>query len=160
MALDIQIDKPFGATVPAELLERVAAETLAFLTVGEEVEIGVLVTGDKTVRELNRQYRGLDETTDVLAFALRDAAEPFTLPPGVPSQMGEVVISYPQAERQAREAGNPLEREICLLLIHGLLHLFGHDHEEPEEEREMFALQASILERVFPPGSPGTSSAS
>lgn len=126
-------------------------------------ELSVLITDDETVRWLNRRYRGYDETTDVLSFGLSELAKPatddeepatdFVLPPGASRQLGEVVISYPTAQRQAQEHGRPEEMELAHLLIHGILHLLGHDHYEPEEERVMRACEEQLLgERLWERG--------
>ena len=95
--------------------------------------MGVVVTGDVAVRDLNRRYRGEDAPTDVLSFALREDAEEFVLPPDASLRLGDVVVSLPAARRQAKEAGHSLERELALLLVHGLLHLLGYDHASDEQ---------------------------
>ena len=77
------------------------------------------------MRSLNRRYRGVDRTTDVLSFSLREGGFPSVQP----DLLGDIVISVPRADRQASEAGHSLSREIERLLIHGLVHLLGYDHE-------------------------------
>ncbi len=148
MKLSIQVDDPFASLVNEELLHQVVGETLAAGKVAGEVEVGVLITDDETMRELNHQYRGLDETTDVLAFALGEATGDFALPPGAPPQLGEVIISCPQAQRQAQEAGHPLDVELGQLLVHGLLHLLGYDHEEAADEAQMRSLENTIWRQL------------
>jgi len=106
-------------------------------------ELGVVVTDDETIRELNREYAGDDTPTDVLAFSLREGEE-FASPDGV-LRLGEVIISYPTARRQAADAGIPVEREIEHLLVHGVLHLLGYDHAEPQEEDRMRARERDLL---------------
>ncbi|WP_447974851.1 rRNA maturation RNase YbeY [Nitrospira sp. Kam-Ns4a] len=86
-------------------------------------ELSLELVGDGRMRRLNRRYRGRDAPTDVLAFALRDAPGPRS------SLLGDVVISLPTAARQAAEAGRRLDHELAALLIHGVLHLLGYDHE-------------------------------
>ena len=112
----------------------------------EAAQMSLLITNDDTVRGLNAQFRGLDEVTDVLSFSAdhtghwEGESEPpddtggidFVLPPGEPSPLGEVIVSYPQAQRQAEERGAPLEHELALLVVHGVLHLTGHNHLDPE----------------------------
>jgi probable rRNA maturation factor len=118
--------------------------------------LSVFVTDDETVRDLNRDYRGYDQPTDVLSFGLSELAKPatddqepepaeFVLPPDSDRQLGEVVISYPTGERQAVEHGRPVDMELAHLLIHGILHLLGYDHYEPEEEREMRSKEERLL---------------
>lgn len=90
--------------------------------------VGVRFAGDRTVRRLNRDFRGQDKATDVLSF------------PGLPSpdgcHLGDIVISIPTAERQAASRGESLEHEVKLLLLHGVLHCLGHDHETDQGEME------------------------
>jgi probable rRNA maturation factor len=107
----------------------------------------VTLTGDENLREYNSRYRGLDEPTDVLAFAAREQPTDtrFQAPPGTEDWLGDIVISVPRARRQAKEAGHPVNAEVRLLAVHGFLHLLGYDHVEPEEEARMTALTNRIL---------------
>ncbi len=142
----VTVDERFASEVDAEWIGGVAERALE----GESVaaaELGVLVTDDEAVRRLNRDYAGEDRATDVLSFSLQEGEE-FVHPPEGPDsvlRLGEVIISYPTAQRQAREAGRPVADEIAHLLVHGILHLLGYDHAEPEEHREMFGLQDELL---------------
>jgi probable rRNA maturation factor len=129
---------------------------------GPVCQVGLVITDDQTVRGLNRDFRGLDEVTDVLAFSAShagqwegeadvpgDSGEPaFVLPPDQPPPLGEVIISYPQAQRQASERGEPLDQELALLIVHGVLHLAGHDHLEPQAEAEMQGKERAALEAM------------
>ena len=106
-----------------------------------EAEVGCLLVTDRRIRALNRRYRGEDHPTDVLAFPQVEGGGP----PGQPGLLGDVVISVETAARQAAGAGHSLEREAALLLIHGILHLLGHDHATAAERRRMCALQRRLL---------------
>jgi probable rRNA maturation factor len=108
----------------------------------------VTLTGDEHLREYNRRYRGLDETTDVLAFAAKEKPtdQRFQAPPGTDEWLGDIVISLPQARRQAKAAGHPIDDEVRLLVVHGLLHLLGYDHAASGEEARMTALTNRILD--------------
>ena len=106
-----------------------------------EAEVGCLLVTDRRIRALNRRYRGEDTPTDVLAFSQREGGGP----PGQPGLLGDVVISVETAARQAARAGHSLTREAALLLIHGILHLLGHDHATAVERRRMWALQRRLL---------------
>jgi probable rRNA maturation factor len=89
----------------------------------------------------------------VLAFYMlpqKGTASSFALPPDGVTRLGEVIISYPQALVQAKDQGHSLERELALLVIHGILHLLGYDHERPEEESKMRERERELLERHFP----------
>ncbi len=96
---------------------------------------------DKEQRKLNNQYRGIDRSTDVLSFAYHESQD-CPLPV---DDIGSITISTAIAEKQAKEFNHPFERELAFLFIHGLLHLFGYDHQTEEEASEMFALQNQIL---------------
>jgi probable rRNA maturation factor len=100
----------------------------------------VLLVGDRAIRRLNRTYLGRDHPTDVLAFP---QARAFSMPG--PSLLGDVVISVDTAARQAKAHGHSLDRELALLLIHGLLHLLGYDDSTPAARRRMWTTQARLL---------------
>jgi probable rRNA maturation factor len=168
--IDISVDEPYQQELPEVWLRTVMEAALVeALPQGEPAQVGLVVTDDKTVQELNQQFRGLDEVTDVLSFSAShsghwegdpqesDEASPesvdseelnFVLPPGEPSPLGEVIISFPQTIRQAQERNGPVEQELALLIIHGVLHLVGYDHMEPEDEAQMQAKERSALAAV------------
>jgi len=98
------------------------------------------------VQQLNKSYRGKDEPTDVLAFYMTSAD--FIEPPDGVRHLGEVIISYPQAVIQAEEHRHSIKKELAILIIHGVLHLLGYDHEESEQERQMRAREADILSQI------------
>ena len=138
----IAVDEEIVAAIESDRLEALADAVMDAegLPLGE---LGVVVTDDETIRELNREYAGDDTPTDVLAFSLREGEE-FASPDGV-LRLGEVIISYPTARRQAADAGIPVEREIEHLLVHGVLHLLGYDHAEPQEEERMRSRERDLL---------------
>lgn len=111
---------------------------------GEEAaEVSVLLGDDATVQALNRDYRGIDRPTDVLSFAQREGED---LPGGeVSPVLGDIVISLDRARAQAGEYGHSLERELGFLAVHGVLHLLGWDHADPEAEARMMARTEAIL---------------
>lgn len=88
-------------------------------------ELSILLTGDREIHDLNLRYRGKNKPTDVLSFPQNDM-EPAE---GAPRVLGDVVISVETTRRQAAEKGHSFEREMAILLIHGVLHLIGYDHE-------------------------------
>ena len=213
----VSVDEPYDGEIDAAWLEGVARTGLAASGVVGDAEVSLLITGDETVRALNAEYRGLDETTDVLSFSAehpghwegdgdgpadprfrgndgksgndeegrdgekgvnneegrdgekrvndeegRDGEErvnnegdgEFVLPPGLPRPLGEVIVSWPQAQRQAGEHGLSPMQELAHLVVHGILHLVGYDHVEPEEAalmqaREREALNALALDRFL-----------
>lgn len=110
-------------------------------------EVSVLFTEDAFISDLNLQYRGVEGPTDVLSFALSDPDSEVdrVVVPGLPEMLGDVVISLETAGRQAFSAGKTEDQEIALLLVHGVLHLLGFDHDEPEKEAFMWEHQDRIL---------------
>jgi probable rRNA maturation factor len=137
----VTVEDAFETAVDAHLIEAIAAGVLE-VEGPAAAELGVLVTDDETIRGLNQEYAGEDASTDVLAFSLREGEE-FASPDGV-QRLGEVIISYPTARRQAEDAGRAIEDEIAHLLVHGILHLLGYDHAEPEEEQRMRAREEAL----------------
>ena len=157
--IDVRVFPAFRSSVRAPWLRRVARAALAAGDPDGHAGASVAVAGDDTLHELNARFRGLDEPTDVLSFANADVAmgEPaagaaFPSVPGETPSLGEVVLSYPLAMRQAGEHNVTVEYEVALLVVHGVLHLLGHDHEEPGEEAVMKELEARALGRVFANG--------
>ena len=108
-------------------------------------ELGILFVGDRRMRGLNRRYRGKDRTTDVLAFAMRESLPSPPLP-STQVMLGDVVIAVPTATRQAKQGQRSLDEELTVLLVHGILHLCGYDHERNEKEaRRMHRREQIIL---------------
>ncbi len=140
----VSVVEPFASSVSEEWLESVARRVLEAEGVGA-AELSVTVTDDETVRSLNREYAGEDAVTDVLSFSQREGEE-FAAPVDAVPPLGEVIIAYPQAERQAKERSESQEAELARLLIHGILHLLGYDHAEPAKERRMRAREEDLVE--------------
>ena len=157
--VNVQIDEEFEDAVSIGEIMRTAARALTVAEAGAGASVDVAVTGDEAVRELNRRYRGLDETTDVLSFSFTHSGEyqgegegpsapqdvDFPAPAGADGSLGEVIISYPQAVRQGGRAGHGTARELSALLTHGVLHLLGHDHERESEAIVMRRLESEAL---------------
>ena len=105
---------------------------------------GCLITGDAELRRLNREFRRQDHATDVLSFAAEDEG----LAPRAPFLMGDVVLAFETVSRQAQEQGKPLADHLRHLVVHGVLHLLGYDHQEPGAAQEMEALETRVLARL------------
>jgi probable rRNA maturation factor len=138
----IHIGSPTGPLpVSSELVERAALAVLTHQSA--EGDLSIVLTDDAQLRQLNRDYLGVDAPTDVLSFP---SAE--TDPETDAVYLGDILISVPRAREQAGAAGHPLEAEVQLLVVHGALHLLGHDHAEAEDKSRMWAAQAAILESI------------
>jgi probable rRNA maturation factor len=143
----LHVDPTFARSVRRRTLTSLARRVLAAEAPGP-VELSIAVTDDLTVRDLNRRYRREDRPTDVLSFNF-DGGKGFPLARSGPRLLGEVVISYPTARRQAGAAGRAIEDELGHLLVHGILHLLGHDHERPADARRMRSREEALLGRVL-----------
>ena len=130
--------------IDAHALERMAAHALHVEGVKTPAELSVLLADDSAVRDLNRQYRHTDAPTDVLSFSQAEGEE-FALPDGETPHLGDVVISIETARRQATEYGVALQDELAHLVVHGILHLLGYDHEDADEEAVMRAHEDAVL---------------
>jgi probable rRNA maturation factor len=113
-------------------------------------EVALSFVTDEEIQQLNKEYRNLDQPTDVLSFAMQDIAEDeleiiyeneVEIEP-----LGDIIISIPRAIAQSEDYGHSVEREIGFLFVHGFLHLIGYDHENETAEAEMFAKQENILQ--------------
>jgi probable rRNA maturation factor len=151
--IEIFVEEEFHGLVDEGRVRRIAQTVLKAEGVTTPYEVSLVFTDSKKVKQLNRDYRRVDEPTDVLAFYMlpqKGADSSFALPPDGITRLGEVIISYPQAAEQAKEQGHSPEKELALLIIHGILHLLGYDHEEPEEETKMRARERELLEKCLP----------
>ncbi len=108
----------------------------------DDAELSLLITDDEYIRRLNREFRGKDRPTDVLSFPMGDRIEGKIL-------LGDIAISYDTAKRQAKELGHSLREEVKRLLVHGLVHLLGYDHElGGEEEERFFEKEREVLDKL------------
>ncbi len=146
--IHLTIEPPYREAVAAEVLRRAATAALQHEGISSAA-LSLLITDSETVRRLNARYRGIDAPTDVLSFE-DDSTDPET----GERYLGDIVIAYPQAAAQAERGGHPVAWELCLLTVHGVLHLLGHDHADPDEKARMWAAQGRILESLGCPLSP------
>jgi len=152
MEISVLIDEGFEGYLEVSWLQSVAEQVLVTQDAGSRVELGLVITDQERVQQLNRSYLGRNEPTDVLAFSMLPATEeigadlpPFVTPPDGVVHLGEVIISYPQAVIQAEEQHHSIKKEIATLIIHGVLHLLGYKDNKPELKRQMSAKEAEIL---------------
>ena len=149
MEINVLIDEGLGGCLEESWLQSVAAQVLVAQEADASVEMGLVIATQERVWQLNKSYRGKDEPTDVLAFSAVEEIgadfPPFVQPPDGVLHLGEVIISYPQAVAQAEEHQHSIKREIAILIIHGILHLLGYEHNKPELERQMMTREVGIL---------------
>ncbi len=130
-----------AAPLAGDPIEHAARAALSHEAV--DGDLTIVLADDAQLRELNRAYLGVDEPTDVLSFPASET-DPQT---GAP-YLGDILLSVPRAGAQARAAGHPLETEVQLLVVHGVLHLLGYDHAGPAEKSRMWKAQQEILEGI------------
>lgn len=118
-------------------------QALKTLGIEDDVEVSCVLVDDERIHEINREYRHIDRSTDVISFAMEDNDQFYV--EGMPRTLGDIFISVDHAKKQAEEYGHSLKREMCFLFTHGILHLLGYDHMTDEQEKEMFGLQDQIL---------------
>ena len=126
-----------------EQFYKIIETALSYLHIEDDVEVSCIIVDDEKIHEINREYRHIDRSTDVISFALEDSDQFYV--EGMPRSLGDIFISYDHAKAQAKEYGHSLKREMCFLMTHGILHLLGYDHMCEEDEKEMFGIQKEIL---------------
>jgi probable rRNA maturation factor len=143
--VSIEVLNESGTDVDAHELSRLSRFVLDRMRVHPLAELCIKVVDEATIAELNEQWMEKEGPTDVLAFPMDE------LRPGLVNEepeegvLGDLVLCPAVAARQAKDAGHSTSDEVDLLTVHGILHLLGYDHAEPEEHREMFGLQAQLL---------------
>lgn len=146
--IKIEINQKTSKKFNEGWLANIAKKVLKWLGV-KNADISLAVVGDGEMKKLNRQYRGKNKTTDVLSFNYRSRKTPIEKILKNAEIFGEIVVSYPQAARQARECGHSVNDEVKMLLVHGILHLCGYDHEAGKvQAKKMFGLQEKIIEKL------------
>jgi probable rRNA maturation factor len=151
MEINVICDGEFENCPPEGWFQSIAEKALAAECIGNDTEMGLLITGQQRMCRLNKAYRNKDKPTDVLAFSfLTESGEGsfFSIPPNGLKHLGEVIVNHPQAVIQAQEEGHSIKWELALLVIHGVLHLLGYDHIEDEEAKEMESRQNELLDSL------------
>ena len=141
--------EPETLTVDDKIFEEImrAADVVGEIYGVENSELSITLTDDKNIHVLNKKYRGIDRSTDVLSFAFRESDEPEII--GADFEiLGDVIISLERAKVQAEEFGHSFLREVIFLEVHGLLHLLGYDHIADDERQEMEAEQRFIMTKL------------
>ena len=141
--VDEQLELPESELVISGWMQKAAEETLGQAGVSPEAELSLVLSNDDRLRELNRAYLDIDAPTDVLSFPFDE-----TIPDSSALYLGDVIISFQRAAAQAQAANHSLKDELELLVVHGVLHLLGYDHAEPDEKQAMWSAQAEILRKL------------
>jgi probable rRNA maturation factor len=147
MNISIEIDEQFKLN--PQLVEQALQTTFQFINNrAQPPAINVIITDENQMQQLNHQFRGINAPTDVLSFEnTPDPDFPQIDPPG-DDYLGDIVIAYPVAQKQAQAHGHSTLEEIALLAVHGALHLLGFDHDTPENKQRMWAVQQQIMAQL------------
>jgi probable rRNA maturation factor len=129
--------------IPVQVLKRAVRATLLHQKKSHDADLSIVLTDDKRLQQLNRDYLGIDAPTDVLSFPASESD-----PETGAQYLGDILISIPRAKAQAKVADHALESEVQLLVVHGVLHLLGHDHAEAKEKKKMWKAQGEILNSI------------
>lgn len=153
MEINVLFDEGFETYIDDVWLKEIAKMILTIEGTGNDVEMGLVITSQQKVQQLNKAYRGKDKATDVLSFTMLGESSiatktAFIHPPDGLKHLGEVIISYPQAIIQAEEHLHSIKREVAILIIHGVLHLIGYNHIQCEPAQQMTARELVILEAI------------
>jgi len=141
----VEINNESGVEVDDEALQRLALHAFDFLNVHRDAELAIVLVDEAAIEQLHVQWMDEPGPTDVLSFPmdeLRPGSDDEPTPPGL---LGDIVLCPQVAIQQAEAAGHSTQDELLLLTTHGILHLLGFDHAEPEDEKEMFGIQRDIL---------------
>ena len=141
--IHLHISETFEGQTPEAILIAAAEAVFRYRQVPANAELSIAIEDDAELRKLNQAYLGIDAPTDVLSFPA-DETDPDSGNP----YLGDIIISLPRAIFQAESAGHPTEAELQLLVVHGVLHLLGMDHADPDGKREMWDAQTVILRRL------------
>ncbi len=144
MTIAIDIAPPFQSLVSAERLVATAQAALDHLRA--QGDLTLVVVEDAEIADLNRRFLGGEGPTDVLSFPAQ-GEDDFVTPPDLAPYLGDIIIAYPYAARQAAAQGHAVAAELDLLVVHGVLHLLGFDHADEAEKKHMWAQQDAILMR-------------
>ncbi len=137
------------------IVKKAIKKSLDFMEFGTRFEISVMFVDDEEIRKLNKMHRDIDRSTDVLSFPMFEYDENGEIIKEFADfnkkgelLLGDIVISLEHAEKQAEEYGHSFQREVGFLTVHSMLHLFGYDHMNEEDEKEMFSYQEEILNEM------------
>jgi len=132
-----------------DVILQVLSECFKEENIGKNVTITITLTNPNEIRNLNKKYRNIDKETDVLSFPMYERDEiPSAIKQDIETILGDIVISIPRVEEQAKEYGHSFKRELSYMVVHGFYHLMGYDHMEDEEKKEMRKKEEQVLEKL------------
>lgn len=142
--IGLQVDSKWEKEVDSQRLKEAILMTLKLEQIGKKVQLSLVIVGDEEMTDLHESYRSESGTTDVLTFAYENEAEVEEMR----GYLGDIIVSYEQASRQARGEGHNTQDELDLLAVHGTLHLLGYDDETVAEKQEMWQRQHQVMQAL------------
>lgn len=146
--VSVELTNESGFSVDEGSLQALTMHAMAHMKVHPDADVAIVLVDEKTMSDLHLQWMDEPGPTDVLSFPMDELRPGLEGDDAVEGILGDIVLCPTVAQQQAEAAGHSLMDELHLLTVHGMLHLLGFDHAEPEEEKEMFGLQGEIL-RAF-----------
>lgn len=151
--ISVTYEKGIKPTITKIFLKHIAQTTISSLDIQNNIEMGIVITDDTRIKELNRNYRNINSSTDVLSFHMnsnedQEMLSDFISPPDQLKHIGEVIISYETAIRQAKENDITIKDELSFLLVHGILHLMDYDHIKDDDREIMERKENDIFDRI------------
>lgn len=122
-------------------IKKYYTKVLKALELADIFECSLIIVGKSKIRSINREYRDIDKETDIISFAEVDSVDEY----GQDNYLGDIFINVDRVKKQAKAYKHSIKREFCFLFVHGMLHLFGYDHMNKQDEKKMFALQETII---------------
>jgi probable rRNA maturation factor len=147
--LSIEISNESEIVVDVDRVQALAVSVRNALKLHPMVDVGIIFVDEGPMTDLHVKWMDEPGPTDVLSFPMDELRPGSDLVPSPEGVLGDIVVCPQVAAKQAETAGHPMINEILLLVTHGMLHLVGFDHAEPEEEKEMFGLQKELLEKFY-----------
>ncbi|GAC1536405.1 MAG: rRNA maturation RNase YbeY [Herpetosiphon sp.] len=156
--ITIEVDPAYSDELDTSVFETLAVHVLSGEHVPAPASVGIWITNEDQLHELNRTYRNVDRSTDVLSFGDDDetSSQAFVTAPEEPRHLGDIAVSYDHVMQQANDFGHSRVRELSYLICHGLLHLLGYDHEEPDQATTMRQREETHLQELGIPRDAGS----
>jgi probable rRNA maturation factor len=144
LKLDLGIINFTKGKIKKDIVEKAILNTLKVLGVSKNVELSLVICGERRIRSLNKKFRAKDGPTDVLSFGFENGTSNDFI------NLGEIIICFSYMKKQAKKAGVGIEKELALLASHGTIHLFGIDHERSiDEDKRTEQIQTRVLTKIF-----------